>query len=311
MPQVSVIVPTRNRAQFLPLALASVLNQSFKDFEVLVVDDASDDNTPAIVHGLRDPRVRYIRHGFQRGGAGARNTGILSSQGEYVAFLDDDDEWLPEKLCKQMDLISASGSRVGCVYTGYLLVDRATGGVRGVKIPEKRGDLAKDLLINNCLGAGGSSVLLRRDCLRQTGTFDEQLPSFQDYDLWIRLSKRFEFDYVPEPLVRMYLHQKKISTDLAALAHGTDIMFRKYGSAPSMKKYLSDKYLSLAVSYCLQGELGKGRQYYMRAMAVYPFDVRHYLNFGLSFLGKDNFKRVKESSMWRSLSAASSEKKYL
>src|SRR5581483_7703419 len=104
MPKVSVVVSTHNRAELLHAAIASVLSQSFQDFEILVVDDHSQDHTAQVVQRFRDGRIKYLRHETRRGGAAARNTGIQNSSGEYIAFLDDDDEWLPEKLETQVAL---------------------------------------------------------------------------------------------------------------------------------------------------------------------------------------------------------------
>src|SRR5262245_46961170 len=108
MPKVSVIIPTHNRADFLRDAIFSVLNQTFQDFEIIVVDDASTDNTSEVIGAFNDERIRYLRHDTNKGGSAARNTGILNSQCDYIAFLDDDDQWLPEKLAKQVDTLIAS-----------------------------------------------------------------------------------------------------------------------------------------------------------------------------------------------------------
>src|SRR4030042_5052103 len=105
MPTVSIIIPTYNRAHLVMRAINSVLDQSFQDFEIIIVDDASRDNTEKMVSGIRDKRIFYIRHEKNRGGSAARNTGIKQARGEYIAFLDSDDEWLPEKLEKQLKVL--------------------------------------------------------------------------------------------------------------------------------------------------------------------------------------------------------------
>ena len=131
MPLVSVIIPTRNRARFLAGAVKSVLEQSYNDFEIIVVDDCSSDDTTALMESFRGSGIRYFRHDRRLGGASARNTGIHQSTGEYIAFLDDDDEWYPEKLGRQMSTILASPPDVGGVYTGYFIVDRNDGQMCG------------------------------------------------------------------------------------------------------------------------------------------------------------------------------------
>jgi glycosyltransferase involved in cell wall biosynthesis len=105
---VSVVIPTYNRASLLGRAIKSVLEQTYQDFEIIVVDDASTDNTEEVVRNLRDRRIRYLRHEKNRGGSAARNTGIRAAWGQYIAFQDSDDEWLPEKLKKQMEVLAAA-----------------------------------------------------------------------------------------------------------------------------------------------------------------------------------------------------------
>jgi glycosyltransferase involved in cell wall biosynthesis len=290
--KVSVIIPTYNRADYLKAAIASVLNQTFRDFELVVVDDASADNTAEIVRGFHDTRIKFIRHEARKGGSAARNTGIANSKYEYIAFLDDDDEWFPDKLRKQMQLLLARPQKVGCVYTGYVTVDRTSGEKTGQKIPRKRGDLSKELPGSNCIG-GTSAVLLRRECFDKVGLFDESLPSFQDYDLWIRISREFHFDYLKEPLFNYYLHQNKISGSPEAINRGIEIMLEKYGTSASFRKQLSYRYLSLGVDYCDSGDAGKARETFIKAIELYPLAMKHYLNLALCMLGSENFRRIK------------------
>src|SRR5688572_2235335 len=145
MPNVSVIIPTHNRAESVFNAVTSVIKQTLEDIEIIVVDDASNDNTAEALARLRDKRIRFIRHEMNKGGAAARNTGILNCKSDYIAFLDDDDEWLPEKLAKQMAVLLASPPEVGCVYTGYFDVERSTKRVIGQQIHTKRGNLSREL----------------------------------------------------------------------------------------------------------------------------------------------------------------------
>jgi len=294
MAKVSVIIPTHNRAAFLRTAIISVLKQTFQEFELLIVDDASTDNPLEVATSFHDKRIRFIRHETNRGGSAARNTGIAHSTCDYIAFLDDDDEWFPEKLANQMALIVTSPPAVGCVYTGYVIVDRASGSVNGQMFPTKRGDLSKVLLMENPLG-GTSSVLLKRECFQRAGLFDESLPSFQDYDLWIRISRHFHFDYIQEPMLRYYTHEKHIWTNLDALSRGIKIMVKKHGNSDDLRRYLSYKYLDLGVSYSYTSDRAGARESYLNAIKLYPFEIRHYFNLGLSLFGLNIFTTIKKA----------------
>jgi len=301
MPKVSVIIPTHNRAHFLRDAIFSVLNQTFQDFEIIVVDDASTDNTSEIVAAFNDERIRFLRHDINKGGSAARNTGILNSQCDYIAFLDDDDEWLPDKLRKQMEILLASPPEVGGVYTGCLDVDKASRKVIRQRIPTKRGNLSRELLIENCVG-GTSTILLRKVCLQQVGLFDESLPRSQDYDLWIRISREFLFECVQEPLFKYHVHDRKISTDLQAVAKGLDLLATKYASYPLSKRLYSSDYVDSGIMYCLSGDMHEGRKALLRAIKLSPLQLRGYLNLCLTLFGAQNFAKVK-AGIWKVRSA--------
>src|SRR5581483_9476839 len=165
MAKVSVIILTYGeRANLLQGALRSVQRQSYQDFEIVVVDDGSRGRTAEIVRHLGDPRIRYLRHPANRGEAAARNTGLKNSSGEYVAFLDDDDEWLPSKLEKQAALLDSSPERVGLVYTGFWRIHGCTRDVLGRWIPDKRGNVYPAMCSEIWIRTP-STVLVRRRCL--------------------------------------------------------------------------------------------------------------------------------------------------
>jgi glycosyltransferase involved in cell wall biosynthesis len=294
MPKVSIIIPTYNRAEFLHTAIASILNQTFQDFEVIIVDDASQDHTPDIIRTLPAERIRYIRHKCNKGGSAARNTGIANASAGYIAFLDDDDEWLPDKLRQQVEILDRSSPRTGVVYTGYFYIDRNTGRVIGEKIPTKKGYLDHILFTDNCIG-GTSSVVIRRECFTKVGLFDENLPCFQDYDLWVRIARKFQFDYVQEPLLKYYIHGHKIWTNLESINKGLEILISKYGQSQAFKKRCSYHYLRLGHRFCLRGDLKKGRRAFVNAIRLNPVGAQHYLNYLLSLFGAKAFKTLKDS----------------
>ena len=277
--------------------MASVVAQTFTDWEILVVDNASQDHTRKVVEEFKRIPIQYIRHESNRGGAVARNTGITHSQSEYIAFLDDDDEWLPGKLEAQINVFEHSSPQVGAVYTGHRNVNRETGETTGIWKPLKRGKIYEELMKKNWVSTT-SSVVLRRECLEKVGTFDERLPSFQDYDLWIRIAKEYAFEYVDGSLVTYYEHGEKIWKNHGALEKGIDLIVEKYGHSAELRKNFSYQYLGLGERYLMDGDMQKGRELLRKGMKLYPYEMKHYLNWGTSLLGCQMFRtshRIKQA----------------
>lgn len=294
MARVTVIIPTHNRAEFLRGAITSVLDQTFQDFDIIVVDDASTDSTGDVVKSFGNGKIKYLRHDINRGGSAARNTGIVNSKGEFVAFLDDDDEWLPEKLTRQVSLFDTTGTNVGAVYTGCVAVNRANGKILGQKCCTKKGDLSRELFTTNYLGSA-SAVVVRKKCFETVGGFDERLPSFQDYDMWIRIARVFHIDYINEPLFRYYVHGIKIWKNPGTLHSGLNIMLDKYGDSHAFRRHCASYFLSIGVQYCDYADTRRGREAFLQAIKLDPFEIRNYFNFCLALLGPDKFKKVKKA----------------
>lgn len=206
VPTVSVVIPTYNRAHVLPRALDSVLAQTYRDFEVLVVDDGSTDETADVLahYGDRDERVRYLVQPQNTGVSAARNRGIREARGSLVAFLDSDDAWFPEKLERQVGRFRQSSDDVGLVYCGVETVyDKEIDDEGWVFQPGHRGDVFEDLLLENVIHTG-SGVVIRRSVTDAAGFFDEGIPASEDYEYWIRIAQHYAFDFVAEPLLRYY-----------------------------------------------------------------------------------------------------------
>lgn len=226
-PRVTVVIPTYNRAATLPDAIASVLAQSLPDFELLIVDDASTDASPQIVSELDDPRVRLLRQPRNGGAAAARNRGLDEARGELVAFLDSDDEWLPEKLERQVALFDREGVDLGLVYSGIELVD--PDGARELVEPRHRGDVYGAMLLENVVYGGGSNAMIRRAAIDRVGGFDEAFPAIEDYDLWLRIARYYRVDFVPEVLARYRtVDTTRVSKDLAKNLAARQRFFEKH-----------------------------------------------------------------------------------
>jgi glycosyltransferase involved in cell wall biosynthesis len=206
-PEITVIIPTKDRWPMLSRSLQSVLEQEDVALEVIVVDDGSSDATPARLEELDDPRLRVLRNASSRGVASARNLGLSHTRAEWIAFLDDDDLWAPRKLRSQLERAAASGA--GFVYTGTVVIDDDTGPFQAD--PVEAEDLQQGLLQRNVVGSP-STVLVRTDLVRDAGGFDERLSMLADWDLWIRLiiDGRAVAATCPEPLVAYVLHTQNM-----------------------------------------------------------------------------------------------------
>lgn len=191
-PLVSVVIPTYNRARMLSNAIRSVQSQTYPYLEILVVDDASKDNTTEVVAGIEDPRIRYIRHETNRGGSATRNTGICAATGKYIAFLDDDDEWEPEKTEEQIRVLQEYDA-VTCTSLPVSKESLSLSSMRTVEL---------DDLLQGKFTYGGTGVLMAdANVLKQT-MFDESLPRYQDWDLFIRIAISHKIAYLNKPLLR-------------------------------------------------------------------------------------------------------------
>lgn len=211
-PKVTVIIPTHNRAHVIRRALHSVLHQTYGNLEVIVVDDASTDNTGETVASSQDPRIIYLRHETRKGASAARNTGIRAASGDFIAFQDSDDEWLNQKLEKQMAVLLQASDDVGLVYSGFLRFE----GKRATYCPSKRvkkksGRILSTLLDGNFVTT--QAVVVRKECLAKAGLFDEKLPRLQDWELFIRVAEYYEFACIDEPLLIAFHSPESITAD--------------------------------------------------------------------------------------------------
>ncbi|MBU4480618.1 glycosyltransferase family 2 protein, partial [Patescibacteria group bacterium] len=290
-PTVSVIIPTYNRAHLIDRSIQSVLNQTYQDFELIVVDDGSTDNTEDIIRQFqeKDKRIKYIKHDKNKGGSAARNSGIKMSCGDYIAFLDSDDEWQSKKLEKQIKHLNKNHFESFISYTGYIRVNNE--GDRSVFTPIKHGDIYNDQLWNDYVSPT-SAVMVKNICFKKVGLFDESLPARQDYDMWLRLSKHYTFDYIIEPLVIIYDTNKgAISNNIIARKKGENIIRLKIIkqtkniSIIKQRRILANHYYQAGRYFCGKFGTRLGREELFRAIQFWPFKIEHWLYFFTSLLG--------------------------
>jgi glycosyltransferase involved in cell wall biosynthesis len=232
---VSVIIPTRNRAQLLHRTLQSVLSQSTEDLDVIVVDDGSVDSTGAVAAAAH-PRVRVLRNPEPTGVSVARNRGIAAARGVWIAFCDDDDLWAPNKLQEQLTAADRAGAN--WAYAGDVNVDDQLRVLSGGPPPDPAAVMA---LLPRCnpLASGGSNVVVRSNILAEVGGFDPALRRTEDWDLWIRIARTGPPAYVRRPLVAYRFHRGNVVWDPREMVDEARHLATRYGipvDVPSMHR---------------------------------------------------------------------------
>lgn len=293
MPKVSVIIPTHNRAELVEKAIKSVLAQTYTDHEILVCDDASTDNTPHVMESFKDPRIRYTRYEKNIGVIEVRNNAVMKSTGSYIAFLDDDDEWHPTKLEKQVSVLDDGPDNLGLVYTGVNSID-TSGRIVEITIHRFKGNVLNRLLFNSFVTT--SSVVVKKQCFDIVGLFDPEYQSASDNDMWIRIAEIFEFDYVGEPLINYLITQISISRNYINVTKGLERLIAKHNRLYVVRNRAYSNYLlKLGVAYCFTGNMNDGRKAFIKAVQLSPSDIRLYYNIIISLLGTKAFIKLKET----------------
>ena len=235
---VSVIIPSYNREKTIERAVMSVLNQTYKDLELIVVDDCSKDNTVEVLKSIKDDRLKIIRLEKNSGACVARNVGIENAQGDYIAFQDSDDEWLLDKLEKQMAIFEKEKvDLVFCAFNRFGLGEDLT----YPELPEgivERKVLLEDSRIST------QTLIGKKECFENV-KFDPEMPRLQDYDITIRLSKKYSIYFVNEPLVNMYVQNDSISKNNDKLIKAESMILSKYKD--DVEKYEDFKYHNVRV----------------------------------------------------------------
>jgi glycosyltransferase involved in cell wall biosynthesis len=197
------VLPVYNHAATIGRAIASILSQTFEEWELVIVDDASDDDLSLSLADVRDDRIRLLHHERNRGAAAARNTGIKVARAPLVAFIDSDDEWLPTKLERQVAVMEHAGPSLGGLCTAFRLARTRTGYAED-RYPRAKGTWAEALL-DGCFVSPGSTLMARRECFETVGMLDDSLKRFEDWDWLLRLVERYEFDCLPEVLAMVHV----------------------------------------------------------------------------------------------------------
>lgn len=283
MPEVSVVIPTYNSAQYVVEAVESVLAQTYQDFEILVIDDGSTDETEQVMRSYPAP-VRYIRQ--QNGGvARARNRGIQESRGRYVAFLDADDTWLLCKLERQLEALQQQPQYRAC-YAAFTVVD-ATLNPLGISRSRRQASALEDLLLRGNVLATPSTVICERSLFDLVGGFDPALSQCADWDMWVRLAAQTEFLYLDEPFVTYRQHGTNMSRNAPLLESDSLQVLTKGFAMPGLSAHLlARRQAALARNYMvLAGTYFQARHYrdFLRCAARAVMMDVHQINYLTAF----------------------------
>lgn len=271
-PKISIVIPTFNRAHLIKKAIESVLSQTFEDFEIIIVDDGSTDNTSEIINNLQDERINYIKLEKNSGSCAARNKGIKISKGEWIAFLDSDDFWLPTKLEKQVNFIPKLSNDYAVIHCGIQLIDESTNKLLGERIIK---DNTESDIINNPeeLVPSTCTMLIRKTALSEVGYFDERLPAHQETELGLRLSLKYKFKLVDEFLVKAVMNHEQITSNSNNRIKAKEIIIEKHQKVLG-KNLLYHFAIIIAGNAIINKNYSKAKKYFLKAFQFIPYNIK-------------------------------------
>jgi len=302
---VSVIIPTYNRAHFLAEAINSVLEQTYKNYEIIVIDDGSTDGTSEIVKQFGN-KIRYF-YQENRGPSAARNTGIKNAIGDLVAFIDSDDVWLPEKLSLQVKLFDMN-HRVGMVSSAFFSCDSNLNVNRVIKddrLTNKK-YILKKLFIRNIFPT--PTVLVKRECFEKVGLFNESYGFAEDWEMWVRIGLEYDLAYVKTPLCRCRRHNSSITYQkqeenfndwMKVIKENFKRGIGRDGKICHnilLRKAMSWYYMNVSYHYSCEFDIRNEMKYLIKSLVEWPFlvDKKYILTAILSKLvGQKTYSRIK------------------
>jgi glycosyltransferase involved in cell wall biosynthesis len=284
-PFISIIIPAYNGEKFLPRSIGSVLAQTYRNIELIVADDGSTDGTKKIVEAFckTDSRVSYRYEENSGGPARPKNFAMQYAKGEYVAYLDQDDEWAPKKLEKQMALFAVNSAHSSAARTGKELglvgcdafLAHDNGKVFGrYKTPTIPAPFPA-LLDRNYIHSN-SSVLLRREVIERVGARDEQLKYAEDWDMWIRIAAAgYRFAFVREPLFKYYFYPSNSTKKIGFIARAQESVRLYEKHLPLYEQYKQEgaALFNIGVRFCLGGDIKLSRTYFLRSLKKSPHNM--------------------------------------
>lgn len=300
-PKVSVVIPAYNAAQYICETIDSVLSQTYKDYEIIVVDDGSTDNTKEILQ----PHMGKIRYMYKENGgpASARNVGIKNAQGEYIAFLDSDDLWLPEKLEKQVRYFEEY-PEVGLVFTDCIRFNEKGSEERHNL---KKGLISDDMFVNiwweNLIP--NLTVMVRKSCFEKVGVFDEskQIVSVEDREMWLRIAREYRVGYLEEALAKYRIRQNGLMrSNIDRSRTAGRIIIDKYWKYVERRGYsrkllhrrLYEFYFDYGFCHFYVGNLQDARKPLLRALKYNPMSFETIVYYLATFLNHGQVELIRK-----------------
>jgi glycosyltransferase involved in cell wall biosynthesis len=288
--KVSIVVTCYNYGKYISDCLNSILKQKYQNYEVIIIDDGSTDNTNEMLRTfLENPKIKYFKQ-ENMGQAGAKNNGIKNSSGEFIAFLDADDMWADNMLEKELELFS--DERVGVVYSTVRFINEKNEDIKLKRnskylIP-RSGNITKYLLFENFVTF--SSSIVRKECLDECGYFDESLKMGIDWDLWLRVSTKYQFSYVDEPLLIYRIHSTQMSKNLEERRNCSDKIMKKFFqqnpnllSRKVVRKAWSYTYNNRGNSY-YSSDFRRSIEFHLRSIREWPWQIAAYKDLAMHSL---------------------------
>jgi glycosyltransferase involved in cell wall biosynthesis len=298
-PKVTAVIRTYNRAALLPQAVESILNQTYENFELIILDDCSTDNTEDVVNKYmnNDSRIRYIKQKVNSGTGKGFNTANANARGKYVAYLDDDDKWLPDKLEKQVKYFESCGPSVGFVTGGVQYWNSDEGKQLHQWIPSYKGDVYwSSLSTSGHIFGPPSVIMIRKDVLEDIGDFREDMPRGCCQQYFRRVAKKYEIDFIEDVVLDYYYHRNAITSMVSKqdLYNSIVSLEIKIESTKTDLKKVPDLYakelFKLAHFYYLDDDIKKGIEYYYLVIEYSSFFKKFLLQFLINLIkAKNNF----------------------
>lgn len=287
MAKVSIILPTYNRAHSIKRSIDSVLLQSYTDFELIIVDDNSRDNTQEVIKGCADSRIRVVKNEVNLGPSGARNKGMECASGEYIAFQDSDDEWMPDKLKIMMQVFAdeSPGMVFSSVYQQLIDGTRTKYPTGSRRISSER--LYETILYNNIVAT--PAAIMTRECFKGTGFFDTGMKCFEDYDYFIRVAEKYKVVHIPEPLLIQHQSPGGVNTpNYGIRADMLQLIINKH--MLELEKYpyaLAERFFRLGDFFCLDGNRSEGIKMMFRAIKLKGISIQYLLGLVIALISYD------------------------